>query len=180
MFNGPIERRGLSLIRHSTDRTTLEAALCAYLDARLEDTQVGAIEPRFMHSSGEFDAAKARKGLAGKVAYHPEKVVKYPFKPFDMRIAYLDSCIEPLFSSRAPDLLKDASPQNWFLISRDSADKTREGPPFLASRLIADYDTISGHARSCVHPQKGPTEQHALDFENGRLWCANLSNQVAG
>jgi Type ISP C-terminal specificity domain len=110
--------------------------------------------------------------------------VKYPFKPFDVRIGYLDGRIEPLFSRPAPDLLKHSSPENWFLISRDSADKTPEGPPFYASRLISDYDFVSGHARhfpifTLTEPGSKKADQHILDFGNGNVWRANLSDRVA-
>jgi len=86
-FNGPVERRGNSLIRFQTDRAGF-AALAAYLDAKVDDQAARAAEPRFMLSSGEFRAAEARAALKGKVRYDPQAISRYPFKPFDVRLAW--------------------------------------------------------------------------------------------
>jgi hypothetical protein len=64
----------------------------------VSDEAVRALEPRFMKSSGEFKAEKTRAALKGSVRYTPASIVRYPFKPFDIRLAYLDSNTAPLFS----------------------------------------------------------------------------------
>ncbi|MHB8599499.1 MAG: type ISP restriction/modification enzyme [Ktedonobacteraceae bacterium] len=146
-FNGPIERRGNSLIVCREDRANLKR-LATYLNPATSDVEIRALEPRFMKSSGEFDAVSARLLLKGNVHYDEDKISRYPFKPLDIRLAYLDSAIHPLFSRPSPELLalRDI-PNNAFFITRDTADKDIEGPPFLFSRLVCDYDSLSGHAR---------------------------------
>ncbi len=145
-FNGPVERRANSLIRIATDVQEFEC-LEAYLNPEIEDSEIQFLEPRFMQSSGEFRANEARAGLKGKVAYQPQNLVRYPFKPFDVRLAYLDAAIQPLFSRPSPQLLKQRFLGNSFFITRDTADKSPEGPPFFFSKFVCDYDAISGHAR---------------------------------
>jgi hypothetical protein len=145
-FNGPVERRGNSLIRMPTDTKEFDV-LVRYLDPQVTDAEIRALEPRFMHSSGEFHAVETRKALMGKAVYRRSNIVRYPFKPFDMRIAYLDATLQPLFSRPSPHLLNQRFPGNAYFISRDTADKTPEGPPFFFSNLVCDYDAISGHAR---------------------------------
>ncbi len=145
-FNGPVERRANSLIRIATDVQEFDC-LKIYLNPEIEDSEIQAIEPRFMQSSGEFHAKESRDGLKGKVAFQPQNLVRYPFKPFDVRLAYLDAVIQPLFSRPSPQLLKQRFPGNSFFITRDTADKSPEGPPFFFSKLVCDYDAISGHAR---------------------------------
>jgi hypothetical protein len=145
-FNGPVERRGNSLIRFRSQVDEFEH-LRAYLDPAVPDSEIRQVEPRFMLSSGEFHAEQSRRALKGKVKYDLQNVVHYPFKPFDLRTAYLDPAIQPLFSRPSPQLLNQRFPANGFFISRDTADKTPEGPPFFFSRLVCDYDCISGHAR---------------------------------
>ena len=49
-----------------------------------------------------------------------------------MRWAYLAN-IRPLFSEPSPHLLKQRFDGNAFLITRDTADKSPEGPPFFFS-----------------------------------------------
>ncbi|HEY3763471.1 MAG TPA: type ISP restriction/modification enzyme [Verrucomicrobiae bacterium] len=143
-FNGPIERRGNSLIVFEKDKLS---QIADYLDPKIADEEIKAITPAFMTSSGEFDAKKARAGLKGKVNFRPQAIVRYPFKPFDMRFAYLDAKIQPLFSRPSPDLLQQSFKGNKFFITRDTADKDIEGSPFYLSPLVCDYDFISGHAR---------------------------------
>ena len=145
-FNGPIERRGNSLIVFGENKAEL-ARLADYLDPKVSDQEVRLSVPEFMKSSGEFDAEKTRTALKGKVDYKPQVIVHYPFKPFDIRLAYLDADIQPLFSRPSPELLQQRFKGNSFFITRDTADKDIEGPPFYFSPLICDYDCISGHAR---------------------------------
>ena len=97
---------------------------------------------------------------------------RYPFKPMDVRYAYLDATIQPLFSRPSPELLMHSRlVGNRFLVTRDTADKTPEGPPFYAARLVCDYDSISGHARH--FPALLCPDDHL--FSDGKT-RANLSN----
>ncbi|MFQ5792084.1 MAG: N-6 DNA methylase, partial [Acidobacteriota bacterium] len=94
-FNGPLERRGNCLIVFEDRRADL-GLLEAYLDPKKKDEQIRTLAPRFMKSSGEFKAEKTRSLLKGHVKYDPANITLYPFKPFDIRLAYLDSNIQPL------------------------------------------------------------------------------------
>lgn len=146
--NGPVERRGNSLIIYESETDQLVDSLKKYFDPKYADQDIRIFNPQFMKSSGEFDAVKTRNNLKGKYKIDEQKIVKYPFKPFDIRCAYLDEKIAPLFSRPSPSLLKCSSIlNNLYFITRDTADKIPEGPPFLLSKLICDYDSISGHAR---------------------------------
>jgi hypothetical protein len=146
-FNGPMERRGNSLIVYESDRESLEV-LSKYLDSTNTEEEIEAIAPKLMKSSGEFKANKTRKKLRGQVQFKASHICRYPFKPFDIRLAYLDPEIQPLFSRPSPDLLAQRNLEdNAFFITRDTADKNPEGTPFYFSKLVCDYDSISGHAR---------------------------------
>jgi hypothetical protein len=145
-LNGPIERRGNSLIVFEQAKKELEK-LAAYLDTGIPDNEIQMLAPAFMKSSGEFDAVKARAALKGQVEFKPQTIVRYPFKPFDVRLAYLDADIQPLFSRPSPELLQQRFKGNSFFITRDTADKDIEGAPFYFSPLVCDYDFLSGHAR---------------------------------
>jgi hypothetical protein len=144
-FNGPIERRGNSLIVFPDQEQRL-MLVAEYLDKNISDAEIEMKVPEFMKSSGEFKAEKTRALLKGR-KFDQQNIVTYPFKPFDIRIAYLDAKIAPLFSRPAPQLLDQRFAGNRFFITRDTADKDPEGPPFLFSPLVCDYDCISGHAR---------------------------------
>jgi hypothetical protein len=143
-FNGPVERRGGSLI--SIDRAPLEVRIRAYFDSAVPDSEVAVLHPSLMMTGNRIVGPDARRKLLKEHDFSREAVVRYPFKVMDLRWAYLAN-IRPLFSEPSPHLLNQRFEGNAFFISRDTADKTPEGSPFYFSRSICDYDSISGHAR---------------------------------
>jgi hypothetical protein len=84
----------------------------------------------------------------------------------DVRWCYLDN-LRPLFSEPSPQLLNQRFPGNTFFITRDTADKNPEGPPFFFSPVICDYDCISGHARHFPLRLKAGAERRAVGKESG-------------
>jgi Type ISP C-terminal specificity domain/N-6 DNA Methylase len=179
-FNGPVERRGMALI--SIEQAPLASRMEAYFDITKADEDIAKLYPALMMTGNRIVGPAARKKLLKESKYDQTKIVPYPFKPFDIRHCYLDN-IRPLFSEPSPDLLAHRSPENWFLVSRDTADKTPEGPPFFGSHLVCDYDFISGHARHfpilvLAGGGKGSEKQHTLAFAEKRKWYANLSGQA--
>jgi hypothetical protein len=177
-FNGPIERRGNSLIVFEEDKKEL-AKLADYFDPKISDDEVRALAPAFMKSAGEFDAIKARAALKGEVDYKPQAVVRYPFKPFDIRLAYLDADIQPLFSRPSPELLQQRFKGNNFFITRDTADKDIEGSPFFYSPLVCDYDCISGHARHFPIRLRATPKATAKKKDDGNGEFGNILHEAA-
>lgn len=171
-YNGPIERRGNSLIVFPDQRERL-MRVAQYLDPQVPDDIMRATVPEFMASSGEFVAEKARASLKGR-RFSEANIVAYPFKPFDVRIAYLDAGIAPLFSRPAPQLLGQRLAGNRFFITRDTADKCPEGPPLYVSNTVCDYDFISGHARH--FPMLVRAHQHEDDALPGLGNCPIVPN----
>jgi hypothetical protein len=175
-FNGPIERRGNSLIRFPTQTEEFDV-LREYLDPSVPNEAIQDMEPRFMFSSGEFHAPAARAALLkAKIKFDPKRIVVYPFKPFDRRAAYLDAALQPLFSRPSPQLLNQQFNGNSFFISRDTADKSPEGPPFFFAKSICDYDSISGHAR---HFPIRLMNGHRLESDNEATLFAALGDKPA-
>jgi hypothetical protein len=177
-YNGPIERRGNSLIVFPDEQERL-MRVAEYLDPSVSDDDIKYRVPEFMTSSGEFNADKTRQQLKGG-RFDASNIVTYPFKPFDIRNAYLDPDIAPLFSRPAPQLLKHRFSGNRFFITRDTADKDAEGPPFFFSPVVCDYDCISGHARHFpLRLKMGPDHLSGrgsalLNFDNAKI-TSNLS-----
>ncbi len=147
-LNGPVERRGNSLIKFAADKCKL-GVINDYLDPVKTNDLIRVLEPRFMESSGEFKAEKTRNLLLGrKMKYSETKIVAYPFKPLDVRHAYLDASLQPLFSRPSPELLELRNiPSNKFFITRDTADKYPEGPSlFIILVRFAIMIVFQGHA----------------------------------
>lgn len=145
-FNGPIERRGNSLIVFPGSESHLDV-LQDYLDQNKDDTEIQALAPLLMRSSGEFKAEKTRGVLKGTVKYDKNKIVNYPFKPFDIRLAYLDPDIQPLFSRPSPELLAQRFPDNAFVVVRETGVTDPTSPPFYFSGLICDYHCLIVEAK---------------------------------
>lgn len=143
-FNGPIERRGQAFI--SIERESLASRVSAYLDKSVSDSQVESIYSSLMMTGNRIVGPDARKKVQSRFSYEDAKIVRYPFKPLDMRYCYLEN-LRPVFSEPSPQLLDQRFPGNEFFVTRDAADKAREGPPFYFSPLVCDYHSLSGEAR---------------------------------
>lgn len=143
-FNGPVERRGFALI--SIDKAPLISRIQAYLNPSVSDDRVKNIYPSLMMTGNRIVGPEARKKILSEFRYDEKRVVRYPFKPFDIRWCYLEN-LRPLFSEPSPQLLDQQFLGNTFLVTRDTADTDTEGPPFYFASLICDYDSLSGHAR---------------------------------
>jgi len=176
-FNGPVERRALALI--SITKADLVYRMKAYFNAAISDEAVKQIYPSLMMTGNRIVGPKARKKILGKFQYEEGRIVRYPFKPFDARWCYLEN-LRPLFSEPSPQLIAHRFPGNAFLVTRDTADKDPEGPPFYFSSLVCDYDCISGHARHFpirTHPAPviETSEAQASFLPAGTAPTANLS-----
>ncbi len=178
-FNGPVERRAFALI--SIDHDALAYRMRRYFDASASDEEIRALYPSLMMTGNRIVGPEARKKVLRDFEDYDEKcMVHYPFKPLDVRWCYLEN-LRPLFSEPSPELLSQRDiAGNSFFITRDTADKDPEGAPFYFSRMVCDYDCISGHARHfpiLVHPakkKKAHEAQTAMKLE-ARAAKANLS-----
>src|SRR5439155_9084942 len=154
------------------------AKIADYLDPDISDEEMRKLAPEFMKSSGEFDAKKTRSALKGEIIYNPQAIVHYPFKPFDIRVAYLDAGIQPLFSRPSPELLQQRFIGNSFFITRDTADKDIEGSPFYLSPQVCDYDFISGHARHFPIRLIDPVKARAKKKDDGNGEFGNILHEA--
>ncbi len=143
-FNGPVERRAFALI--SVEKKPLVSRMVAYFDKSVSDSEVEQIYPSLMMTGNRIVGPEARKKVLSEFSYDESRIVRYPFKPYDIRWCYLEN-LRPLFSEPSPQLLEQRFKGNSFFITRDTADKDIEGSPFYFSPLVCDYDCISGHAR---------------------------------
>ena len=183
VYNGPYEARGNSLIVHQTEKEQLQT-LQNYLDETVTNEAIAQLQPRWIESAGEFNGVDTRESLKGKVKWSESTITPYFFKPFDVRLAYLDADIAPLFSRPSPFLLKSRDiPNNAFFITRAEGKKQFEGAPMLFSSVVCDRDSISGHARHFPMfiaqklEKKSNKTNLALDFVEEKI-IANLSERA--
>jgi hypothetical protein len=180
-YNGPVERRGMALI--SISRKKLVDRLKSYFDPDISDGEIKKLHSSLMMTGNRIEGPKARKKLLQEHTFTEKNIVRYPFKPFDVRWCYLAN-IRPLFSEPSPQLISQKTGNNIFFISRDTADKRDEGVPFYLTNLICDYDFISGHTRHfpCTIIQKAQkktvSENQTEAFEVKEKSIANLSEKT--
>jgi len=128
------------------DKGPLADRISAYFDVTVPDDEIKNIHPSLMMTGNRIVGPEARRKVLSEFRYDEARIVRYPFKPLDVRWCYLEN-LRPLFSEPSPQLLNQRFPGNAFFVTRDTADKDPEGPPFFFAPVVCDYDCISGHAR---------------------------------
>ncbi len=143
-FNGPIERRANALI--TIQRDVLASRVQSYFDDSVSNEEIKNIYPSLMMTGNRIVGPEARKKILSEFQYDETRIVRYPFKPFDIRWCYLEN-LRPLFSEPSPQLLEQRFEGNSFFVTRDRADKDPEGVPFYFSLRPCDYHSLAGEAR---------------------------------
>jgi hypothetical protein len=143
-FNGPVERRGFALI--SIDRKPLFSRLEAYFDKEKSDEEIRKLFPSLMMTGNRIVGPKARTKILGKFKFDSTRIVRYPFKPFDVRWCYLEN-LRPLFSEPSQTSYSNVLMETRFSFPVIRPTRPLKAPPVFFSPLVCDYDFISGHAR---------------------------------
>ncbi len=175
-FNGPVERRAFALI--SVEKKPLASRMAAYFDESVSDSEVKQIYPSLMMTGNRIVGPEARKKVLNEFSYDESRIVRYPFKPYDIRWCYLEN-LRPLFSEPSPQLLEQRFKGNHFFITRDTADKDVEGSPFYFSPLVCDYDCISGHARHFPMRLRATQKNTAKKKDDGNGEFGNILHEAA-
>lgn len=142
-INGLMEKRGGALI--SSNISDLEARIRAYYDLTVEWDSLKLVNPGLTSDAGRFDAKKARERLQKTEAFSATRIVRYALRPFDNRWAYYSS-VRPLWNEPRPQLWRQYSGGNKFLMSRPAGVAQPEGAPFFFTRNLGDNDFLRGHA----------------------------------
>ena len=175
-FNGPVERRAMALI--SINKQPLVTRLASYFDEKVTNEQVAQIYPSLMMTGNRIVGPEARKKVLSEFSFDESRIVRYPFKPYDIRWCYLEN-LRPLFSEPSPQLLEQRFKGNNFFITRDTADKDIEGSPFYFSPLVCDYDCISGHARHFPIRLRATPKTKAKKKDDGNGEFGNILHEAA-
>jgi hypothetical protein len=143
-FNGPVERRALALI--SIDRQPLASRIQLYFDSSISDDEIKKTYPSLMMTGNRIVGPEARKKILKEFEYNESCIVKYLFKPFDIRWCYLEN-LRPLFSEPSPQLLEQRFPGNRFLIIRETSVTESKSLPFYFSSFVCDYHSLVVEAK---------------------------------
>jgi Type ISP C-terminal specificity domain/N-6 DNA Methylase len=159
------------------DKQELSLRMRSYFDAKvlLPDLAPGLRTP-----AANFDPDLVRKALLADSAFYEQNIVPFVSRPFDRRWAYLERH-RGLWNRVRPDLLRQASPENEFLLARVHAPKQNDGAALYHSRALADQHVlhkdayfIPFHLRRGATPEERQVEMN-LEERSDR---ANLSVQA--
>ena len=142
----PISFAGIQTARDdflvSIDRTALEARLKDYFDPEIRDEELRAKYPVVMAQTGRFDPKATREALR-KRGLLPDNVIRYTYRPYDVRWVYWEPETKLLDEKRAEYVGTRVPRSIEMVIPR--AQRKEWSPP-LVTRSVLDLNTMDGGA----------------------------------
>jgi hypothetical protein len=124
------------------DREPLEARMRQYFDPGVSHEEMRRIAPGFMNNSARYDAEAIRDTLR-KRGYLPQNIVRYSYRPFDIRWLYWD---EHILDRPRPEYFPHVQPGNMFLFTTGRTRKNLIEAPIF-TRLLNDLNLMDSGAR---------------------------------
>lgn len=104
----------------SIDREPLVHRITAYFDPAVSHEQMKKIAPKIMTDANRFKAIPVREQLLTR-GYLPEYLVRFCYRPFDMRWIYWEPETK-LLVEKSPDFFPQAAGENFFIEARRGVD----------------------------------------------------------
>lgn len=104
------------------DRDVLAARVQRYLDRKTSNHEIQRDFPGVMESTKRFDAVKVREYLRTHSAFRPERIVRYCYRPFDLRWVYWELETKLLDEKRA-EYVPHVFPGNLWIEARQKQPK---------------------------------------------------------
>jgi hypothetical protein len=136
------------------DRDKLKERMRYYFDSSVSDEEVKEIEPRFMKETSRFDPKRVRDHLAER-GFKPENIVRYCYRPMDVRWLYWEPETKLLDEKRA-DYFQHVSEDNAALVSQQKPRREWSQPQYIESLGCID---LMDRSASCfpmyLNPESG-------------------------
>ena len=116
------------------DRETLVARMEAYFDPRISSQEMAHIAPRAMEDASRFSARQTRQYLL-KRGFKPEYVIRYSYRPFDLRWLYWEPETKLLDEKRAEYFPHVFEGNIW--LTAVQHNRKNFDPPLVSSRLCS-------------------------------------------
>lgn len=140
-LNGPIERRGMTMI--DIDRDRLAERLSEYFgDADPRDLLEKY--PVMLTDTKQFNARETWERFRTH-GFSPDDITRYEFRPFDARYLYVKDA-RPLFSEPTTALFSLADAGDSFLVASAGNPRTDMGVPAWFGNMPCDYDFFAGRS----------------------------------
>lgn len=125
------------------DKAALEARVASYLDAKVSDADLAKSHPTLMNASKRYDPAVTRKELLAR-PHADGKIVRYAYRPFDVRWAYWDPDTK-LVDEKRPEFFTNTEIKNRFLTA---GERNRMGAFYRpqAVTVLGDHHLVESNA----------------------------------
>ena len=130
------ENRKFALI--DGDRDALISRMKSYFDANIPLTEV---DPRLATNYAGFNPASARERLLSETQFDDQHVMRFQFRPLDMRYAYVDT-VPGLWNRSRPLLVAAESTASGFLLVRRRAPRALDGTTLHFSDCLIDQKVL--------------------------------------
>jgi hypothetical protein len=147
------------------DRERLESRMLRYFDDDVDDSEAALLAPSAMSSTRRFDAKAVRRSLVSR-GFLPEQVVRYCYRPFDIRWLYWEPETKLLDEKRS-EYFPYVFPGNVFIFT---TGRTRKGviEPAMVSAVLNDLNCMDSGARGFPLYLKQVEDALLLGDEAGR------------
>ncbi|MGH6804917.1 MAG: type ISP restriction/modification enzyme, partial [Methyloceanibacter sp.] len=142
------------------DRERLLERLQAYFDPAVTDDELRGIAPTAITDAARFDAKQTREYLV-KRGFKSENVVRYCYRPFDVRWLYWEPETKLLDEKRADYVPQVFESNLWIAAAR--RNRKDFDPPFLSKRLCSLHVIERG---ANLFPAFTKLETHGTIHEN--------------
>jgi len=127
-----------------TDRDRLVRRMEQYFDPSISDEEMRRIAPGAMESTARFKAGAVRAQLR-KRGFLPDRIVRYAYRPFDLRWLYWEPETK-LLDEKREEYVAQVFEDNPFLFSTARTRKDIAEPPILVHHLT-DLNIMDSGAR---------------------------------
>jgi very-short-patch-repair endonuclease len=125
------------------DQSQLVDRMRTYLDPTVTEDVIAAKLPSLMKDSGRFNAREVRKALLSR--NYTGIIVRYGYRPFDVRWLYWDADTK-LLDEKRPEFVPHVKPENLFLFTTGRTRKNLIEAPIF-TRLLNDLNLMDSGAR---------------------------------
>ncbi|GAH43233.1 unnamed protein product, partial [marine sediment metagenome] len=179
-IQGMDEDRANALINIEHDY--LSKTMKSYFDPAITFDQFCSLQTGLSRVSAGFEPKKVREKAQKNDKFNQSNIQRYLFRPYDRRWCYYTS-VPNVWKRSRPELGKQLSENNSWLLSRASGVTQPEGVPFSYTENLFARDSMRGHAvaipiyinNSTLNKKDKPKEQAHLIEPKEIKPAANLS-----
>lgn len=140
----PGVQTGRDSVLISTNREDLVKQMETYFDATISHEEMNRIVPKVMTKTARFDPQKIREYLVRR-GFKPENIVRYAYRPFDLRWLYWENETKLLDEKRA-EYFSQVFTGNYFLFTTGRTRKLIIEPALTVDGL-SDLNFMDSGAR---------------------------------